>query len=253
MFELLEGRRLLATIWRNAVDSLDVDRNQFVVPLDALHVINDLNAIGSRALPAIKDPSAFFLDTNGDQFLSPIDALLVINYLNDGAGQQRRLRETGSLASTTEITIGLGQDAGSRTYRVQIDSMFDTTDQTPALEDLLAVYLVDELDPTTTILDRGTPGTALFTLAGADAEYVPGGVRWDGSILEIDLTPFAARTARSSSVPLRTKSELTRSTSSPATARWPPRSPPPIRRRWLCASSTWWPTWRPRWRWRSSR
>ena len=33
-----------------------------------------------------------------------------------------------------------------------------------------------------------TPGTTLFTLSEAGAEFVPGRVRWDGEIVEIDLS-----------------------------------------------------------------
>ena len=38
--ELLEERRLLAGDWRNPVDSLDVDNDHQIAPLDALLVIN---------------------------------------------------------------------------------------------------------------------------------------------------------------------------------------------------------------------
>ena len=88
----------------------------------------------------------------------------------------------------TDVTITLGQFVGTRNYRVRIETQFDTSDRTAALEDLLAVYLVNPLQRTTTLLDRGTNGTALFTLAGTKAEFVPGRVRWDGSVLEIDLS-----------------------------------------------------------------
>ena len=93
----------------------------------------------------------------------------------------------------TSVTITLGQTSGTRDYRVRIDHQFDTTDRSSALEDLLAVYLVDPLQPTTTLLDRGTNGTALFTLAGTKAEFVPGRVSWDGSVLDINLSDLASR------------------------------------------------------------
>lgn len=191
--ERLELRRVLAADWRNSVDSLDVDRDQFIAPLDALLVINELNGPGSGPLPTVKPDSAPFLDSNGDQFLSPVDALLVINYLNEGEGPQRRLQEGESLVRETSVTIGLGQSAGTRTYRAQIDASFDTTDGAAAVEDLLAVYLVDPNSPSVTLLDRGEPGTALFTLAGDRAEYAAGRVRWDGRYLEIDTGDLATR------------------------------------------------------------
>jgi hypothetical protein len=74
----------------NTDQPLDVDQDSFVTPLDALIVVNELNAHGSR--PLTQDsfaesgilPPQFFLDVNGDQFISPLDALFVINYLNVG-------------------------------------------------------------------------------------------------------------------------------------------------------------------------
>ena len=70
------------TGWRNPENSLDVNEDQFVTPLDALLVINNLNARGPRAL-SDADVGLPYLDTNGDGFLSPIDALRVINGLNE--------------------------------------------------------------------------------------------------------------------------------------------------------------------------
>jgi hypothetical protein len=82
--------------WQNPVNPLDVDRSGAVVPLDALLVINEINARGSRPLdppplpgPPVEPPP--FVDVNGDDFLSPIDALLVINHLNNpGAASTAR-------------------------------------------------------------------------------------------------------------------------------------------------------------------
>jgi hypothetical protein len=75
----------------------DVNRDGYVAPLDALLIINDLNARGSRrvAVPPtdaldgesdgqglVLDDSSWTLDVNGDGYLAPLDALLVINQLN---------------------------------------------------------------------------------------------------------------------------------------------------------------------------
>ncbi len=43
LHELLEDRQLLAVVWRNPANSLDVSSDQRVSPLDALLVINELN------------------------------------------------------------------------------------------------------------------------------------------------------------------------------------------------------------------
>src|ERR1051325_8729229 len=123
LLEPLEDRRLLAVDWRNPVDALDVNGDGIVVPPDALVIINDLDSHGPRALPTQHDPSAPFLDATGDQFVGPLDALRVINHLNT-VGIGWNLTEGSQLASETNITITLGQDAGTRNYRVELDTTF---------------------------------------------------------------------------------------------------------------------------------
>ena len=191
--ESLEDRRLLTVDWRNPVDSLDVNNDGNVSPLDVLEVINYLNQHSSGSLAPQHDPAKPFYDVDGDQTVAPLDVLAIINHLNIEGGGQRVLSEgSGRLSNETNVIITLGLGSGTRHFRAQLDSQFDTTDHSAATEDLIAVYLVDPKLPSTTILDRGTNGTALFTLAGKTAEYIPGRVRWDGSILDIDLTDLAA-------------------------------------------------------------
>lgn len=63
----------------------DVDNDGLVVPLDAMLVINELNAGGGRELPVLGDEDpwpTFFYDVNEDGWISPIDALHVINVLD---------------------------------------------------------------------------------------------------------------------------------------------------------------------------
>lgn len=71
--------------WHNSAAPLDVDNSKFVVPLDALIVINYINANGSGQLPAVRPAGSHQVDTNGDGAVSPIDVLLVVNALNTGA------------------------------------------------------------------------------------------------------------------------------------------------------------------------
>lgn len=71
--------------YQNSVDPLDVNADGFVTPLDALVVINDMNANGPRELPIPPQPPLVpppFVDVNGDLFCTPIDALLILNFLN---------------------------------------------------------------------------------------------------------------------------------------------------------------------------
>jgi glucose/arabinose dehydrogenase len=71
--------------WQNPISREDVDGQNGIVPIDALTVINDLNANGARPLP-VPPPTADrpppYLDVNGDDHVAPLDALIVINFLN---------------------------------------------------------------------------------------------------------------------------------------------------------------------------
>jgi hypothetical protein len=85
LLETLEPRLLLNSDWQNPFDRLDVNDDGHVTPLDALIGINDLNARGSRALPARAESevgSPPFLDVNGDGANSPADVLVVVSQLN---------------------------------------------------------------------------------------------------------------------------------------------------------------------------
>ncbi|MDZ4849321.1 MAG: dockerin type I domain-containing protein [Pirellulaceae bacterium] len=79
--------------YTNQINNLDVNRDGFVSPIDALQVINFLARNGtSTALVLPRPGGAFppFIDVNGDGFASPIDVLLVINAINRasrGAGE----------------------------------------------------------------------------------------------------------------------------------------------------------------------
>ncbi len=75
--------------WYNCLKPLDVNDDTFTTPLDALWIINSLNADGSRQLinsrtKPLKPP---FYDVNKDGYAAPLDALVVINALNLGAGE----------------------------------------------------------------------------------------------------------------------------------------------------------------------
>lgn len=103
------------------------------------------------------------------------------------------LDEGQRIADEQSVTITVGQTVGTRTYRLQVTPNFDATDTAASSDDLFAIYLVDPLQPSQTLLDRGTPGTTLFTLSESGAEFVPGRVRWDGQIVEIDLSELTTR------------------------------------------------------------
>jgi hypothetical protein len=83
--------------WQNPEVHEDVTGDGLVVPLDALLVINRLNALGSGPLPLPPAPPNVpppYFDVSGDNIVAPIDALLVINFLNAQAAQSVAPRQT---------------------------------------------------------------------------------------------------------------------------------------------------------------
>src|SRR5437868_14393020 len=76
-FELLEPRRLNNVDWRNPLDAMDVSGDRFISPIDALLVINAVNAGQMGRLAEMRPSSSPFIDVNGDQELTPDDALQV--------------------------------------------------------------------------------------------------------------------------------------------------------------------------------
>ncbi|MBC8355868.1 MAG: hypothetical protein H8E66_28155 [Planctomycetes bacterium] len=64
--------------WQNQSNRFDVNNDGVVSPIDALQVINDLNARGSRTL-TVSDATPPFIDVDGDGHAAPIDVLQVIN------------------------------------------------------------------------------------------------------------------------------------------------------------------------------
>jgi hypothetical protein len=74
------------------LERMDVNRDGTLSPLDALLIINSLNASGGGQLPAAPDnegeaesfAAIEALDINKDAYITPLDALLVINALNSG-------------------------------------------------------------------------------------------------------------------------------------------------------------------------
>lgn len=71
-------------LWQNPKDRFDVNNDNMKNAMDALRVINRLNARGSQILvgaPDFNKGDAYF-DVNGDNSITAIDALNVINHLN---------------------------------------------------------------------------------------------------------------------------------------------------------------------------
>jgi hypothetical protein len=92
----------------------------------------------------------------------------------------------------TPVTVGVG--AGTRTLEFDVNPTWDLKDVDAVAQDRLLVYLVDPSNPSHTLLDGGEAGTALFSLSGAQAEYRPGLVRFDGRHVSIDVSSLPVGT-----------------------------------------------------------
>jgi RHS repeat-associated protein len=123
-FEPLEARHMLASDWQNPYLPADVsgeDGQPLVTPIDALLVINEINA------PRLSGPGGVlpelsgsivpppYLDPSGDGVISALDALFVINYLSEqndhenSAGDLLDLLTPQSVSSTTTLTTASNQ------------------------------------------------------------------------------------------------------------------------------------------------
>ena len=81
IFETLECRRLLAAdlmLFQNPIEPFDVNLDRHISPVDALAIINELNAPRTETATV-----GNLLDTSGDNILAPVDALGIINTLNN--------------------------------------------------------------------------------------------------------------------------------------------------------------------------
>ena len=194
LVEKLEDRLMMAADWRNPVNALDVSGDGKLSPIDALHVIQNLNTYGSRVLASPpNNASAPFLDVNGDGRASPIDALLVISALNEGNRSPYMLSESTDATRQGAVRIGLGQESGSRVYTFAVDASFDSSSESTALGDRLEVYLVDPSDRDRTLLDGGESGSPFFVLSSNAATFPDDRVAFDDSIVSVNLTSLADR------------------------------------------------------------
>ncbi len=143
IYEHLEDRRVMNADWRNPVNGVDVSGDGHVGPIDALLIINELNANGIHNLSAKKIPSKSYFDADGNHAVQPVDALTVINAINRRESPPLALMEGSSLTSKYDVTISVGQNFGTRRYRVQLHPSFDTTDKVSRTHDVLAVFLLN--------------------------------------------------------------------------------------------------------------
>ena len=106
--------------------NLDVNRDGFVTPLDALLVINMLNSGGGEAMLGTAQSNGMYPDVDSSGSVAPLDALLIINRLNSGSGEGEAAivsagvssvaavpSEPGAVSSGSSVSIGTDLSSGS--------------------------------------------------------------------------------------------------------------------------------------------
>lgn len=151
--EALEDRRLLTSAWQNAPYALDVTDDGFTSPVDALVIINELNARtiadAQGRLPSTKPPHQPFFDTDGDTFVAPRDALIAINLFNAGE-------------PTLRVTAGLARDTAAPLLATNQDGLtFD-----PSL-----IGVITFAGATPTVYGRVDGGSPVVVVPGVDGSY----------------------------------------------------------------------------------
>ncbi len=185
IYDLVANSR---SAWINTFNLLDVNSDGFTSAIDVLLIVNDINSVGSRLLPATRPSGQSFIDVNGDSFVSAIDALFIINELNIGLSPEViTFVEQGAFAREASRTLSLG-GSGVRHVRLEVKSVFNTSAVDSKVPDRLLLYLVNPLNRGETFVDNGRAGTPFFSWDGTTAEYPAGTVRFDGRFIDIDLT-----------------------------------------------------------------
>ena len=105
-------------------------------------------------------------------------------------GDSAQLEEGDSFLVQVALPVELA-GASTRTLSFEVVANFDPTDEAAVTDDRFLVYLVSTAESGQTLLDRGQPGTALFSLGEGGAEFLPGLVGYDGSVVEIDLSSLS--------------------------------------------------------------
>lgn len=112
---------MLASDWRNPADSLDVDSDLSISPLDVLSVVNRINGDPSQELAPNRPVNANYFDVDGDQRVGPLDVLMLVNYINSRGSGPRILRDVpNKLSDEASIVVNLRQSSGSRLIQLEI-------------------------------------------------------------------------------------------------------------------------------------
>jgi hypothetical protein len=134
----------------NSSQPLDVNFDGHITSLDALIVINDINARGSREVSQValamsgELPPEYYIDVDLDGHVSPIDALNVINWLNSnpiqpsnfgGSGEGEAEGEAfGALTPVVGSAIEAGEGEAPSSAAVLLNPLQKKSSAAPASE-----------------------------------------------------------------------------------------------------------------------
>jgi uncharacterized delta-60 repeat protein len=93
--------------WQNPTNPYDVNGDGTVAPLDALIVLNYLNANGPGALTGSPTGTKTYYDVNGDGSIAPLDALEILNFLNANISPQAARVLAGPAGAPSARTVDL--------------------------------------------------------------------------------------------------------------------------------------------------
>ncbi|MFP6619269.1 MAG: Ig-like domain-containing protein [Pirellulaceae bacterium] len=137
--------------WHNATRPLDVNDDGVTTPLDALHIINTLNQLGSRSLPTERTLEAPYYDVNFDGIVSPADVLHIINFLNRTASSAEG--EVTDPPSLPTQPVPPGADLPMVPVTPGIDDLYYRSSDTRYQQPPAAASERDEPTPATTDMD----------------------------------------------------------------------------------------------------
>jgi len=167
-----------ASALHNQYLSTDVDFDGRTVPLDALLVINRLNA-GRNG-----DQTLHFLDVNADRSVSPIDALLIVNRLNQSGASGEAAAEWPAEAGSAEAgpASESGPNGGEGEFIVAAGRGNSLGDYSAAAANLAAANLAAANAAAANLAATAPTGTlpgAAPTKLGAQSDPLSAAFPWD--------------------------------------------------------------------------
>ena len=121
----------------------DANGDGFTTPLDALLIVNFLNANAQLRQAGVPQQGVPVLaDVNGDRVITPIDALLIINELNGRAGGLGEGEGEGGLAGSAGFAVPSIAYRATESDRVESEATFEVkqTKNATIVQDLKARY-----------------------------------------------------------------------------------------------------------------